>query len=57
MIEYRTYIIDKAKDKRYYCIKPSKGKTPVELSGIFTSVAEAKNKIDSFIVLPNGRIE
>ena len=57
MIEYRTYIIDKAKDKRYYCIKPSKGKPPSELSGIFTSVAEAKNKIDSFIVIPNGRIE
>lgn len=57
MIEYRSYIIDKAKDKRYYCIKPSKGKTPSELSGIFTSVAEAKNKIDSFIVIPNGRIE
>lgn len=49
MIEYRGYTINKTKDIRFYSIKSGKGKLPNYLSGVFTSVTEAKTLIDSYL--------
>lgn len=54
MIEYRTFKIVPNKDRRYYNITPSKGKLASKLSGLYTSVAEAKNRIDAYIGVPYG---
>ena len=53
MIEYRTFKIVPNKDKRYYNIIPAKGKVASKLSGLYTSVAEARNRIDAYIGVPN----
>lgn len=54
MIEYRSFKIVSSRDKRYYNIIPAKGKLSAKLSGLYTSVAEAKNRIDAYIGVPNG---